>query len=189
MVVDHIGIVDILVVLDNHKRRGRLQVSLTGSGQLQQTVVLDVFLQETGNQGLTDDGVPQFLVNALAGTEEVVVLVLVGKDLLGLAADDEVFDIVGTEILLDGFYHLQRQHQLVLGLDLRLRMQTVVAVATVVLVVGLTEIVEQHLTPADAGLGVGGRLLQQLAPDILFSNGLPLHELVELTQVFIRVES
>ena len=67
-------------------------------------------------------------------------------------------------------------------------MQAVIAVVTVISVVLLTKIVEQHLTTTDGGLGVGCRLLQQLATDILFCNGFPLHKLVEFLQVLIAVE-
>ena len=188
MFVGGIGIVAEFVVLDNHERLRRLQVFLAGGGHLQQSVVIDVLLQVARDERLTDDGTPYLVVHALAGTEQVVVLVLVGDDLLGLAADDEVHDVVGAEVLLDGLDDLQRQHQLVLGLNLGLRVQTVVAVMAVLLLVVLAEVVQQHLTATNGGLGVGGRLLQQLATDVLLGHGLALHELVELAQVLIAVE-
>ena len=68
-------------------------------------------------------------------------------------------------------------------------MQTVITVTTIILVVILTEIVEQHLSAADGCLCIGRCLYEQLATDILFSHRLALHELIQFLQIFIRIES
>ena len=68
-------------------------------------------------------------------------------------------------------------------------MQTVVAVAAVVLVILFAEIMQQQLPATYRRLGIRGRFLQQLAAYILLGHGLALHELLELLQVLIRIES
>ena len=177
-----------LIILDNHKRYGVLQEFLTGGSQLQKTVVLNVFLQITSNQCLTDNGIHQLVFHILTGTEEVVVLMLMGKDFFGLLANDKVDDIVGTEILLQSMDGIEHQHQHILGLLLGLRMQTVVAIMAVFLSILFTEIVQQHLPATDARLGIGSGLSQQLTTDILLGNGFALHELIEFLQVLLGVE-
>ena len=111
-----------------------------------------------------------------------------GKYLICLTTHDKVYHIVGTEILLDGNNRIQDNHQLVFRLYLGLGMQTVVAVMTVVLLMGLSEIMQQHLATAHRGLCISCRLLQQLSADILFCDRLSLHELVEFLEIFIRIE-
>ena len=176
------------MVLDNHKRLRRLQVLLACRRQFQQAVILDILLQITRYERLTDDGTPQFFINTLARSEQFVVLMLMGNDFFCLTTDNKILDIVGTEILLDSLNDLQRQDQLVLRLNLCLRMQAVIAIVTIILVIGLSEIVKQHLPTAHAGLSVGGRLLQQLPSYVLLCNGLALHELIQLTEILIGIE-
>ena len=67
-------------------------------------------------------------------------------------------------------------------------MQTVVAVAAVILFIDLTEVVQQHLTTADGGLCIGSGLHQQLTADVLLSHRFAFHELIEFLQILIRVE-
>ena len=67
---------------------------------------------------------------------------------VGVAALHEVYHVVGTEILLQCLHRPEHYHRLFRGIYLHLGMQTVVAVAAVVLGIILTEIVEQHLASA-----------------------------------------
>ena len=55
---------------------------LTRAGHFQQTIVLYVLLQVSGDESLTDNGVPYLLVLVLARTEFLQVLVLVRNDLV-----------------------------------------------------------------------------------------------------------
>ena len=177
------------MVFDYHERLRRLQILLASRCQLQQSIVLHVLLQIAGDERLAYNRTPKFLISTLTRTEQIMVLMLMGYDFFRLATDDKVFHIVGTEVLLNGHDNLQRENQLVSGFYLDLGMQAVVAVVAVVLVVDFTEIVEQHLPSANAGLGIGCRLLQQLTAYILFSNRLAFHKLVEFTQVLIGIKS
>ncbi len=113
---------------------------------------------------------------------------MVGQNLVGLLTGNKVDDIIAAEVLLDGQDRVQYNHKLLLSLYLRLRMQTVVAVAAVVLIVLLTEIVQQHLSATDRCLGIGGCLHQQLSTDILFCHRLTLHKLLQFIKVLTRVE-
>ena len=61
--------------------------------------------------------------------------------LIGLPAHDKVFDVVRSEVLLRGGNGLQSSDQLLGCLSLFLGMQTVIAVAAVLFLVGLSEIV------------------------------------------------
>ena len=110
---------------------------------------------------------------------------VMGQDLISLLAGDIVDDIVGTEILLNVENGLQDDDQHILTLYLRLGMQTVIAISAVILWIGLTEIMQQHLSSADGGLGVSSRLHQELSPNILFSHRLTFHELVQFLQILV----
>ena len=48
---------------------------------------------------------------------------------------------------------------------------------------------EQHLTTTYRRFGIGSRLCQQLASDILFGNGFAFHKFLEFLEVFIAIES
>ena len=71
---------------------------------------------------------------------------LMSHDIIRSLSADKVNDVVGTEVLLDHLNSLQHNQQRLLGLNLGLGMQTVVAVLTIVLRIFLTEVMEQHLT-------------------------------------------
>ena len=113
---------------------------------------------------------------------------LVGYDVVGSPSFHEVDNVFGTEILLHRIHGLQHDEQLLLAVDLGLRVQAVVAVAAVVGFIFLAEIVEEHFPPAYRRLGIGSRLLEQLPPDILFGHRLSLHELLQFLEVLVRVE-
>ena len=113
---------------------------------------------------------------------------VMGHNLIGFLSRDKVYDIIRTEILLNGKDGIQDNRQLFTSLDLRLGMQTVVAIATIILRIHLSEIMEQHLTPTDTRLRIGSRLHQQLTPDILFRHGLALHELIQFLKILIGVK-
>ena len=110
---------------------------------------------------------------------------VMGEYLVSLLASDEVDDIVCAEVLLDVNDSLQGDHQQILTLDLRLGMQTVITVAAVILRISLSEIMQEHLPPADGRLSVGCGLYQELSPDILFCHRLSFHKLIQFLQVLI----
>ena len=86
-------------------------------------------------------------------------MMLMSKHLVGLASCDKVDDIVLAEILLNGKDGLESHYKLFFGSYLLLGMEAVVAVAAIVLVVTLTEIMKQHLSSAHRRLGVCSGLL------------------------------
>ena len=174
-----------LSILHDHEGVRLLQELLTGSCHLQQTVVLYLFLQITGNQGLTNHWVPYLLILVGTRSEILQLLMMMSQNLIGLLTCDKVYDIVAAEVLLHRQDSLERCHQLIFCFYLRLWMQTVVTVATVVFRIVLSEIVQQHLTTADRGLRIGCCLHQQLSSDVLFCHWLSFHELIEFLQILI----
>ena len=69
-------------------------------------------------------------------------MMLVSQNLVGLAAHDEVDDIVRTEVLLDGEYGFQCGDELLACFHAGAGVQTVVAILAVVLGVLFAEVVE-----------------------------------------------
>ena len=63
--------------------------------------------------------------------------------------------MVDLEVALDDIYDLQGQQQFLRGFLLLLRMAAVVAVAAVVRLIFLSEVVEEKFPAADGGLGIG----------------------------------
>ena len=167
---------------------GRLDEFLACRSHLQQTVVLHLLLQVTSYQGLANHGIPDLLI--LVGTcpEALQFIMMVSQDLVRLLTDDEVDHIVGTEILLDGQNGCQSRYQLILGLYLSLRMQTVVAVAAVILRIDFSEVMEKHLTATDGGFRIGSSLYEQLSANILLGHRLTLHKLIQFLKILIRIE-
>ena len=144
-----------LVVFDNHERLWILDELLASRCQFQQTVVLDILFQVSCQHSLTDNGVPQFFLIFLTGTKQFMILVFVGQYLLRLAASHKVYHIVSTEVLFQRMNGIQYDDQQFMSLHLLLRVQAVVAVMAVVLMVFLTEIVKQHLSPTHRSLSIG----------------------------------
>ena len=114
---------------------------------------------------------------------------LVRDDIIRGMTCDKVNHIVGTKIFLQFLNSKEHDDKCVLRLLFRLRMQAVVTIAAVILRIFLAEIMEQHLTTTNRRFGIGSRLCQQLAPDILFGNGFAFHKLLEFLEVFIAIES
>ena len=167
----------------------RLHELLSGSRQFQQAVILYVFLQIAGYQGLADNRIPYLRVHVFTRTEFFQLVVLMIHYVVGSTPAHEIYHIVRTEVFLDFLNGIQHDDQSILGLLLRLRMQTVVTIAAIILQVFFTEIMEQHLATADRRLGIGGRLGKELPTDILLGHGLAFHKLLQLLQVLIAVES
>ena len=85
---------------------------------------------------------------------------LMCQHLVGLPTCDKVDDVILTEVLLDSEDSCESHHQLFLGTYLFLGMETVIAVATVFLVITLAEIMEQHLSTTHGCLGISCRFLK-----------------------------
>ena len=77
---------------------------------------------------------------------------------------------------------------LLTSVKLLLRVQAVVARSAVLGFVILAEIVQQQLSAARVGLGIGDSLDEQLLSDLLLGDRLALHELLQLLYVLITIE-
>ena len=97
-----------------------------------------------------------------------------------------MFRLVAFTQEVDGF---QRRYEQLFALNRSARREAIVAAAAVLLRKLFAEVVQQHFTSADCGLGIGSRLQQQLFTDLLFDDGLALQELLQLLKVFVGVES
>ncbi len=113
---------------------------------------------------------------------------LVGDEVVSRPTLHEVDDVFLSEVLLNGGNSLQHHQQGILRLHLRGGMETVVAVMTIILIVFLSEVMQQHLSATYGRLGVCRRLLQELSPDVLLRHGFVLHELFQFTQVLMGIE-
>ena len=176
------------IVQYNLERLGFLDEFLSFGCKFQQSVVLNVFPHVAGNDCLAYHRVPYLRIFIFSCTETFQFVMFVRHDVVGGTSFHKVYYIVLHEILFHrshgGKYYLKS----VLSLYLDLRMQTVVATATVLTFILLTEIVQQHLPTTHRGLRVCGCLLQQLSADVLLGHGLVLHELLEFLQVFVAVK-
>ena len=144
-----LGIVVKLVVLGNLERDGRHQEAATLLGNLEQAVVLHFLLDIAGNHGLAKKCVPEGSLVLVAAAETFDFLVSVGQHLVGLAAKEDVDDIVHLEVLLDFQDDAQSLQELHRGFDTLLRVQAIVTVLTVVMGIFLTKVVQQELATAD----------------------------------------
>ena len=97
------------------------------------------------------------------------------ENFVGLVTQQNVFYVVFAEVFFCSLYCRQYVEQVFFGFDFCFGVQAVVAVAAVFLVLLFAEIVQQQFTPAHGTFGVGCRLAQELAADILFGNGFAFH--------------
>ena len=184
------GLVE-LAVGHHHERLRVLHVALAVGRELEQTVVFHILPDEMGDHGLAYHRVPNgrvLLVDLLACAKLGQLVVPMAHNVVGASAPHEVDDVRLVEVFLhrlDGAEHHEQRLRRLLGM---LGVHAVVAIATVVLGISLTEIVQQHLTPTDRRLGVSLRLLQELPSDLFLCLALAVHKLLEFLQVLGRVE-
>ena len=85
-----------------------LEEFLSGLRHLQQAVVFHVLAQVTGNQRLADHRIPRLVFLTHSGAEHFQILVQVGLHFGRLTALNDIYNIIGFEVLLDcenGFNH------------------------------------------------------------------------------------
>ena len=153
-----------------------------------QPVVFDILVDEAQYQSLTQHRAPETGVVLGARTEPFRLVVPVALDQGRGLAHQNVDQIVGLELVSDVAQGFERHLERSPGIDLRFGIAAVVAVAAVVLGIVLAEIVQQRLAAAHRTLGVGNRLQQQQLADLLFGDGLALHELLEFLDVLVTVK-
>ena len=154
-----------------------------------QSVILDILVHQSEDERLTQDGAPEAGVVLGACAEPLALVVSVALYQRRGLARQHIHQIVALELVADVAQSLQQHLQRGLGVDLWTRIAAVVAVAAVFLRILLAEVVQQRLAAAHRTLGVGHRLLQQQFADLLFGDGLALHELFEFLNVLVTVES
>ena len=137
---------------------------------------------------MADDRQQELLVTLFSTAKHVQFIVLVALNLGSGVAHHHMGNIFGLEALAQGDDRLDGGAQLFTGLDTLLGLEAVIAVATVLLLVGLAKVVQQRAAAANRRLGIVACLEQQLLPDLLLSDGLALHELLELVQVLAGIE-
>ena len=183
--VKHLGI---LVILDNPEFLTTAQERLAFLGHLDDAIVLDVLGEIIGKHTLPDNRHEELLVTFLGTAEDLQFVVLVALYLGRGVTHHHMGDIFGLEALPQGEYRINGGTQLLSRLDAFLGLEAVVAVATVVLIVGLAEVVQQGAPAAHRRLGIVARLEQQLFADFLLRYGLTLHEFLQLIQVLAGIE-
>ena len=91
------------------------------------------------------------------------------------------------EMLGQGIHEPEHHLHLFLTVETGLGMEAIVATAAVVLLICLSEIVEQQLPAALARLRVRSHFAQQLTAYLLLRHRLALHKLLELLDVLVAV--
>src|SRR5690554_2167559 len=168
---------------------GLLLIGLSLFTDTQQTVVLNFFDDESLYQTVTDNGVPILGILFPAHPKHIELFVGVGLHRSSGFAHQHIDHMVGLKFLLNGRNHLQHFHNRFLSLKLLLGMQTVIARVAVVFLKLLPEIVQEQFASTKGGFGISDRLEQQLATTALLGQGLALHKLLELLNVFVTVKS
>ena len=88
-----------VLVLNNLKRFGLLQEGFSFGCHFEHAIIIHILLQIASDLCLADNGVPQFLFRIVANTEIFQFLVVVGKDLLGFSAHNNIYNVVILEFL------------------------------------------------------------------------------------------
>ena len=153
-----------------------------------QSVIFDILIHQPEDQRLTQYGAPETGVVPGARTEPLALVVAVTLYQRCGLTRQHIHQIVALELVADVAQSLQKHLQRGLGVDLGTRIAAVVAVAAVLLRIFFAEVVQQRLAAAHRTLGVRHRLQQQQFADLLFGDGLALHELFEFLNVLVTVE-
>ena len=184
-----VGIVGEVGVFDVCERLRIANVALSGCRHLEQTVAFDVLMYVSGYHSLPYHWAPRLRRHVFASSELFKLVVMMRHNVVRCASFDKVDDVILTESLLNGKQRTQHNEQCLLAVALHLGMQTVVAVAAIVLGVLLAEVVQQQFAATYRRLGISCGLLKELSADVLFGHWLAFHDLLEFLQVLIRVES
>ena len=168
----HIHLV-LVMHLDRHLELTRLADELKAVFlQLQIAVGIDIFLDHTHEQRLTQDRVQRALLHIAGSTEIVQLVMMITHHFGGLVAVQDINDMFCFVVLVHLLDRLQRDLQQLTRIHLLVGLAAVVAVAAFVLRVLLAEIVQQQLTAADRALRITLRLEQQLVTDTDLFRGL-----------------
>ena len=92
---------------------------------------------------MANDCHQEFLVTVISAAEDIKFVVFIALNLGCGVAHHHMCDIFGFEALPEGENRLDGSPQLLAGLYPLLRLETVVTVATIILFIALTEIVQQ----------------------------------------------
>ena len=134
-------------------------------GQFQVAVGINIFLDVSVQQCLTQDGMQRAFFLIAGGAEILQVIVVITHHLGCCVAVQYIYDMLRFMFLVHLLDGLQCQLQQLACIHLLVGLATIVAVTALVLVILFAEIVEQQLTPAYGALGVTLRLEKQLVSD------------------------
>ena len=98
-------------VFDHHERCRVFQVAFPCCRHFQQSVAFDIFLHESGEHGMSYDGVPQFLVHVFPGSEFFEFVMVVRDNVVCSPAFDEVNDIWCPEVFFHSKNSFQNDHE------------------------------------------------------------------------------
>ena len=106
-----------------------------------QAIILDILIDQSHNQGLTDHGSPESVIVIITRTEPFALVVVIRLDQRIVPSDQHVYQIVRLEFISNRLKHFQHQQDMLHALEAGLRMDAVVATSAVILIELLTEVV------------------------------------------------
>ena len=131
----------------SHKDLRKLEKFMEGKPVAEQDIGRQL-LQETGYDCLADNRVPHLDVTLLSFSKLNEKVMLMLTDIIRITAFDKIYNIFLTEIFFQSLYRTQHYNKFFSAVNLNLRMQTVVAIATIVLGILFSEVMQQHLASA-----------------------------------------
>ena len=179
----------LVVTILGYAHNGRtVDKLLTGRGDGDKSVVLDIFVDKSHNKTLTHYSIPE--VAALLGTdtEKLTIVVPVTLDNGCGLTQQQRYEVVNLELVADTLQRLECRYKLLCGICSRTRVAAVVAVAAIILGILLSEVVEQCSAAAHAALGIRLGLKQQQLTNLLLGNRLTLHKFLQLLDVLIIIK-
>ena len=136
---------------------------------------------------MVDDSAPESVAMILAFPEQRNGVVLVRLDhRVGLSGEDHG-QMLDLEVFRQGFDQPDHKTHFLPAVESGLGMDTVVAHAAVILRIILSEVIEQHLPAALAGLSVRHCLHQQLPANLLLRDRFSEHEFLKFLDVLVAV--
>ena len=152
---------------------------------------LDALVDVSVDDRLTDHRIQQLLILPLERAKFLEIIVLVVLDIDRLLTQEEVNDVVGLKFLLKHTHCLEYADQCLFCFHSLMVRFTVIAVVTVILLVSLSEVVEEKLPSAYRALCIGLHLFEKEGAHdpLVIRLILTMEELRHLVDVCIAVVS
>src|SRR5690606_3014028 len=166
-----------------------LDIGLAFRCHFENTVIFNFLFQQTGEQRLAKNGIPEDLTLFFAGSITLKTVESEFGHFLAVFADKEIDNHFGGIAFLQSQNCLQGCFDFVFNFMLFLWIAAVVAhAAAIFVIVVFTKIMQQEFSSATTGFGIGNHFFEKLPAHFAFSYRLVAQKFLQLVYILGRVK-